>query len=136
MSFMAFEVSINGERKFTVGAENWKHIAAVLSGHYIDPSSFPANTDMDSSHLSSEPFSDVHLLATVAVSGEDVEFVDPEGHVHTNPKSGSYPLAKIAPGDVIQIRVIETDSADDPTWEEFDPNWSLGPAVQPMPDPD
>ena len=135
MSFMAFEVSLNGERKFTVGADNWKHISAILSGHYIDPSSFPTDSDTDSSHLENEPWSHVSLSATIAISGEDVEVADPEGQVHTESKSGSYPTAKISPGDVIQIRVIETDSADDPTWQEIGPNWSMGTMVRRKSDP-
>lgn len=123
MSFIAFEVSINGDRQYTVGAENWKHISAILSGHYINPSRFPPEIDADNSELPSEPISHVQLWASVAVSGEDVQITDPEGHVHTESKSGSYPAPKLSPGDVVEIRVIETDSADSPEWAKHDPRF-------------
>ena len=136
MSFIAFEVSVNGERQYTVGAENWKHISAILFGHYVDPSRFPQETDADNSELPSKPFSHVQLRASVAVSGEDVQITDPEGHVHTESKSGSYPSSTLSPGDVVEIRVIETDTADSPEWTKHDPRFPGGVAIMPSSDPD
>ena len=136
MSFIAFEVSLNGERQYTVGAENWKHISAILFAHYIDPSRFPPETVADNSELPSKPFSHVQLRASVAVSGEDVQITDPEGHVHTESKSGSYPASTLSPGDVVEIRVIETDIADSPEWTKHDPRFPGGAAIMPSSDPE
>jgi hypothetical protein len=136
MSFIAFEVSLNGERQYTVGAENWQHISAMLLGHYIDPSRLPPAIDANSSDLLSKPFSHVQLRASVSVFGEDVQITDPEGHVHTKSKSGSYPESILSPGDVIEIRVIETVTADSPEWTKHDPRFPGRVAIMPGSDPE
>lgn len=133
MGFIAFDISLNGKRQYTVGAEEWQTIWAHVIGHYIDPSKLPLVADEDESELSNEPFCHVQLRASISVSGEDVEVTGPDGHVYTKSKSGSFPASILSPGDVVEIRVIETDEADSPEWEQHDPRFPGGVAI--MPDP-
>ena len=136
MSFIAFEVSINGERQYSVGAENWQHISAMLIGHNIDPSKFPAAAIEDDSELPNEPFTHVQLRSSVSVSGEDVQVTDPQGHVHTESKTGSYPATILSPGDVVEIKVLETDETDSPEWQVHDPRFPGGAAIVRKLDPE
>ena len=123
MSFIAFEVSLNGERQYTVGAEDWQHVSAMLFGHRIDTSKFPELSESDKSEMPSEPYSHVQLRASVSVSGEDMQITDPEGNVYNQSKTGSYPSSMLSPGDVVEIRVIEADTADSPEWQKLDPRY-------------
>ena len=136
MGFIAFEISLNGERQYTVGAEDWKHISATLFGHYIDPSKFPPVPDGDISELPSEPYSHVQMHASVSVSGEDVQITDPQGNVYNKSKTGSFPASVLSPGDVVEIRVIETDAADSPEWEKYDPRFPGQVVIRSSSDPE
>ena len=123
MKFVAFEVSINGDRKYSVGSDNWQHLSANLIGHHIDPSRFSELSEADKAELPSEPYNHLQLTALVSVSGKDIQITDPEGHVYTKSKTGSYPACMLSPGDVVEIRIIETDEADSPRWENLDPRF-------------
>ncbi len=41
MSYIALEVSINGEHKYTIGAEEWRTVWANVHGHRLTPDMFP-----------------------------------------------------------------------------------------------
>ena len=123
MGIIAFEVSVNGEHQYTVGAEKWQHISAQVFGHHIDPNQMRARAGEDIPDLPTEPFDLLQLRASVSVSGEDIQMTSPQGRVYTKSKSGSYPQNELTPGDVIQIRVIETDTPDSPEWEKHDPRF-------------
>ena len=130
MSFLAFEVRINGKHKYTVGAENWLHLSTFLSAHLVDPARFPPLPDEEVSDPIAEPMVHLHLGSSVVIADEDVEVTDPDGHVRTEHRSGHYEVPKIAEGDVIEIRIITTDEATDPQWEN--PNNRGGPAIVPV----
>lgn len=123
MGVIAFEVSINGEHQYTVGAESWQHITAHIFGHHIDPDRMRKMAGEEIPDLPTKPFDHLQLHASVSVSGEDIEMTDPEGHVYTKSKSGSYPNIKLSPGDEVHIKVIETDAPDCPEWQSHDPRF-------------
>lgn len=136
MGIIAFEVSINGEHQFTVGAEKWQHISAQVFGHHIDPDQIRARAGEDIPDLPTKPFDHLQLHASVSVSGEDIQMTDHLGHVYTKSKSksGSYPTSKLSPGDVIEIRVIETDTPDSPEWQSHDPRFPAQNVILPKSD--
>lgn len=127
MGRIAFEVSINGEHLYTVGAERWKAISAQLSGHHTDPDEIRAALGEQSSDLPAEPFDYLQFSCFVAVYGEDTDVVGPDGKRYPKSKSGSYPVKRLAPGDTLQIRVIETEATDSPDWHTDNPRFG-GPA--------
>ena len=120
---IAFEVSVNGEHLYTIGAEQWKHISAQLSGHHFDPVEVRARLVEESSELPTEPFDHLQLSGSISVYGEDTEVTLPDGNRYPRSKSGSYPPKKLAPGDTVQIRVIETEATDCPDWDPSDPRF-------------
>ena len=134
MGVIAFEVSVNGEHQYTVGAESWQHITAYVLGHHIDPDRMRMMAGEEIPDLPTSPFDHLQLHASVSVSGEDFEVTDPSGHVYTKSKSGNYPNIKLAPGDEIQIRVIETDAPDAPEWQTHDPRFPGQTVILPKPD--
>ena len=123
MANIAFEVTLNGEHQYTVGADRWNTLWVQVLGHHIDPERLRASASEQIPDLPSEPFNHLRLHSSVSVSGEDIQVTTPDGRVHTTSKSGSYPAHDLSPGDVIQIRVVETDSPDDPDWAEYDPRF-------------
>ena len=123
MRVIAFEVYVNDEHQYTVGAESWQHISAHVVGYHIDPDQIRKMAGEEVPDLPTNPFEHLQLHASVAISGEDYEVTSPSGHVHTQSKSGSYPNFKLAPGDEIQIKVIETDAPDAPEWHTDDPRF-------------
>lgn len=92
-------------------------------GHHIDPDQIRAKAGEDIPDLPAEPFDHLQLHASVSVSGEDIQMTDRQGRVYTKSKSGSYPMKELSPGDVIQIRIVESDSPDSPEWERHDPRF-------------
>ena len=119
----AFEVSINGEHHYTVGAEKWQLITAQVLGHHIDPEEIRGKSNEEIRGLPDESFDNFRLHASVSVSGEDVRRVSPRGRVYTKSRSGSYPTTRLSPGDVVQIRIVETHSPDSPEWQSDDPRF-------------
>jgi hypothetical protein len=128
LGVIAFEVSVNGEHQYTVGAESWQHITTYVVGHHIDPNQMRKMAGEDIPDLPTSPFDYLQLHATVSISGEDFQFTDPSGHMYTRSKSGSYPNIELSPGDEIRIRVIESDAPDAPEWQVPEPRFP-GPTV-------
>ena len=131
MGRIAFEVSINGEHLYTVGAEQWKFISAQLIGHHIDPDEIRAAIGEDPSNLPKEPSDHMQLHCSVSVSGEDTQVTGPDGNLYPKSKSGSYPARTLVSGDSVQIKIIETDSPDSPDWHSDDPRFGGRVALLP-----
>ena len=125
MSFIAFEVSLNGDQQYTVGAEEWATIWAHVLAHRIDPSLFPPEAELEGAGVPDQPVIVVKFRASVAVPGADQAQAEIQSdRRYSTSRTGSYPGFKLAPGDVVEIKVIETDSADKPKWQERDPRFS------------
>ena len=137
MKFIALEVWINGNRQFTVGVEDWQTIHATILGHNIDPARMTSHEFADPKYAPESRTTSINFFASVSVpTTEEDHFVDPDGRTYNSSRTGSYKGAVLQPGDILEIRVIETDKADEPTWQENDPSWSLGPVARPSSDPE
>ena len=137
MSFTALEISLNGERMYTVGIDEWQTIWAHVLGHRIDPAIFAGDPNMSDAEQPDSPVSMVNFRASVSVPTPHSErMTDSEGRTYNSSKTGSYQGVTLSPGDVVQIRVIETDSADTPQWEERDPRFPHGSVFLPKSDPE
>ena len=125
MSFFALEISLNGERLYTVGINEWQTIWAHVLGHRIDPADLAGDPNTRYAELPDRPVSTVNFSASVSVPTPVSERItDAEGRTYNSSKSGSYQGVKLSIGDVVQIAVIETDSADTPQWQGRDPETS------------
>jgi len=129
MSFIAFEVSLNGDQQYTVGAEEWATIWAHVLAHRIDPSLFPPEAELEGAEIPDQQVIGVNFRASVSIPVKDQAQAETESQRrYSTSKTGSYPGFKLAPGDVVEIKVIETDSADKPKWQERDPRFP-GPTI-------
>lgn len=137
MNFTALEVSLNGEHLYTVGIEEWQTIWAHVLGHRIDPSAFTGDPNVDDADLPDSPVTMVNFRASVSVPTAPSErLTDPEGRSYNSSKTGSYRGVTLKSGDIVQIRVVETDSADSPEWQERDPRFPDGSVVIRKSDPE
>ena len=64
-----------------------------------------------------------------------MQITDPEGNDYTKAKTGGFPASTLSPGDVVEIGVIATDTADSPEWQGLDPRFPGGVAIRSSPDP-
>ncbi len=137
MSFIALEVSLNGEQLYTVGIDEWQTIWAHVLGHRIDPSLFADDPNMEDADLPDTPVSTINFSASVSVPTPISDRItDPDGRTYNSSKTGSYQGVKLSPGDVIQIKVVESDSADTPQWQEHDPRFPHGSVALTKSDPE
>ena len=117
MSFQAFEVSVNGEHLYTAGAEDWRQIWCNVLAHRTPPELFPLPTDQETAELPDEPIIGMLLSTHLSVL---VDWRPRSEAPNDISKSGTFPRIELKVGDVIQIKIIETDSVDEPVWQ--DPN--------------
>ncbi len=137
MMFTALEIWINGIHKFTAGANDWRTIHATIFGHNINIDEMGVQGLGGPSNSPGSQTSLINFLASVSVPS-------PNQNTSTNPgdgdqislRTGSYESATLKPGDILEIRVVETNQSDEPVWQESDPEWTLhnGPRAEPNPD--
>lgn len=125
MSFIAFEVYLNGERKFTAGANDWQTIFTNVLAQRIDP----AVSEMlaQAGEQPSDKSFDVRFSTHISVPGGEEQYVDSGGFSREPTRSGKYPTFHLNSGDVIEIKVVKSDSADAPEWQ--DPNQAYARVV-------
>ena len=107
MTVTALEISLNGKVLYTVGMEGWSHLSANISGFRItkefsellmsQAGEIPAHFEAGTERLS--------LSANIAL---------PEPGNPEKSTGHEYEDKMLSVGDVVTIRVIETDSADLP----------------------
>lgn len=131
MSVTALQISINGKQLYTVGIDEWQTIWAHVLGHRFDPREFDSDPSVEDSGLPDAPVSTVSLRASVSVPTPVSErIIDSDGTTHNVSKTGSYKEVTLAVGDVVQIRVVQTDLADAPEWQERDPRFRNRPVIR------
>ena len=70
---IAFEISVNGEHQYTVGAENWQNITSSVFGHHIEPDRMRKMAGEEIPDLPAAPFD--HLRLHSGLSGESVSTI-------------------------------------------------------------
>ena len=135
MSFMALEIAVNGELLYTVGAEDWRMVWAHVMGHRITPDSFTPEMIPPGKEVPDEDSVGINFMASVAVPGEETVFsTDSPDSIGEQFMTESYKGRKLSVGDVVTIKVIETDAADEPNGPKPDPRFPGQTVV--LPDPD
>ena len=115
MSFQAFEVSVNGQHVSTAGAEDWRQIWCNVLAHRTPPELLPSPPDQDTLELPDEPIIGMLLFTHLSVIVDKRPRSEAPNDIT---KSGTFPRIELKGGDVIQIKIIETDSADEPVWQD------------------
>ena len=104
MSVTAFEISLNGKVLCTVGMEGWSHLSAHISGGRITKEMYEQMTPQKDENPASFEEREMEWLSLVATVG----IQEPD-----NPRSGrpqGFGQKMLSVGDVVTIRVIQTDS--------------------------
>ncbi len=118
MSFIALEISLNDELIYTVGTEEWRHMEAAVRAirwpaEFIEKLESSEDTEQPERELEH-----IHLHAHVSVPNEtDSAATNPSGGQF---QTGSFDVKNLAVGDVVTIKVIESDFGDEPTWRNPD----------------
>ena len=127
MNFVALEISVNGERLYTVGSENWQSLRAHVWGIRIAPDFITPDMLPEGEEIPDKDIQRIDLHASVSHPGE--------GTISSIPTrkgneviSESYRRRQLKLGDVITIKVIETDVADEPNGPKADPRFP-GPTI-------
>jgi hypothetical protein len=101
MRFIAFEISLNGDRLYTVGAEEWQTIWAHVLGHRISPDIFPPETFPPGVEISEDRVTSINFSASVSIPVAESERSEVPSQRDINiSKTGSYPGTKLKVGDV------------------------------------
>lgn len=131
MSFLAFQVSVNGERIYTVGADDWRHLSTTIRAlrHGVLAREFGEDALTDQPLPIDEVFS-VQLNASLAVP--DGGPAQSKRQLNTH----SYKSKELALGDEITIKVVENAVADHPPDARQDPDFPGATAIAPDPDSD
>lgn len=122
MSYVALEVSINGEHKYTVGAEEWRTIWAQVFGHHVTPAMFPAEALPPGQEIPEVGVTTLNFMASVSIPLDEID--SNRSTSERNGKSlqaGCYPSTPLTVGDVLTIKVVDSDGADEPEWRSGDP---------------
>ena len=131
MSFMALEISVNGGRLYTVGAEDWRTLRAHVLGHRMTPEFFTPEMMPPGEEVPDKDVVGINLSASVSVPGEGyTEFrISPPQQINEY-TSKSFKHRSLKVGDVVTIKIIETDVADKPDAPKPDPRYP-GPTAMP-----
>jgi hypothetical protein len=129
VSFHAFEITVNGKHLYTAGADDWRQVWCNVLAHRIPPEVFRSLEGIEASEVPDKPVTELMLSTNVTVSvDKDMRPDSP----HDITKNGSYPRMNLKLGDVVQIRIIETDSSNEPDWQNSE---NRGPiAIQSLPE--
>ena len=114
MSFLALKISLNDELMYTVGVDDWRHIHATVTAIRWTAKDFE-KLQLDEDHPEGE-IENIHLNAFVSVPDES----DATSTFSGQHKTGSFDAKNLAVGDVVTIKVIESDFGDEPTWRNPD----------------
>ena len=115
MKSIGFEVSVNGEHIYTVGIDDWRIITAEVRGSHFPADKIPSNSWPPDQAFPEEGLRNIHFGAHVAVDK------DPPG-LRGSLDSLSYERKSISVGDTVTIKVVLTDSPDEPNAPKADPN--------------
>lgn len=131
MSFIALEISINGERLHTAGSENWRSLWAHVLGHRFTPDFFTPETMPPGEEMPKDDVIRIDFRLSVSVPSDDRnDLSEPSSETPHQQVTGKYQGRQLKVGDVITITVIETDAADEPEWQKPDPRFP-GPTIVP-----
>lgn len=107
MTVKALEISLNGEVLYTVGMEGWQFLSASIHGHRLTKEM----AEQIVAHTEGVP---------TGYKAPEIESLLFSAHVGLPSPSGAtsttlgYGLEELSVGDIVTIRVIETDSPDLP----------------------
>ena len=118
MSSIAFEVYLNGERRYTAGADEWQSIFAHVLAQRIDPA--VAVMLAQGGEKPSDEDVDTKFRTAIHVPSGEAPTTGSDGLQYTQTKAGSYPSFSLSEGDVVEIRVVRTTSPDAPEWVDRD----------------
>lgn len=119
MAFIAFEVFLNGERQFTAGREKWESILAVAHAQRVDPD--VSKLLLRDDEKSSDPSLDIRFRTHVSEPSDEEPITTFDGLQIQHVKTGTYPSFSLSAGDVVEIRVVHSESADVPEWSNPNP---------------
>ena len=126
MACIAFEVYLNGERQFTAGTEEWESILAIALAQRVDPD--VGKLRLRDDEKPSDPSMDIRFRTRVHERTGEQPHIGSDG-LHYGPiKTGTYPSLPLSEGDVVEIRVVRTNSADTPEW--LTPDRARGPVIR------
>lgn len=131
MSFQAFEISVNGKHLYTAGAEDWRQIWCTVLAHRTPPELIPSLPDDVAGELPDDPIIGMLLSTHLSIYVDKKPRAESPNDIG---KSGTFPRMDLKGGDTIQIKIIESDSGDEPDWQNLN---SQGPtAIQSLPNSD
>ena len=137
MSFMALEISVNGKRLYTVGAEDWRMLTAHIWGHRITPDLIPPEILPPGEEVPEGDSIGINFTASVSVPEDENEIPDSAGpQTGKQFSSESYRSRRLNVGDVVAIKVIETDVADEPNGPKADPRFPGATVLRADPEPE
>ena len=135
MSFMALEISVNGEHLYAVGTEGCRLLSAHIWGHRLTPDYFTRENWPEDEELPNADIQRIDLRSSVAVPDEEGAAAsntpDRNGHKFI---TESYKSKRLAVGDVVTLKGVETGVADEPNGPKLDPRFPGQTII--LPDPD
>ena len=132
---MALEICVNGERLYTVGAEDWRVVWAHIMGHRMTPEFFTREMMPPGEDIPEKDVIGINLGASVSMPAEGYTGLGNSPPQQQNEHTtGSFKHRQLKVGDVVTIKIIETEAADNPDAPKPDPRYP-GPTVMPA-DPD
>ncbi len=131
MLVKALEISINGKRLYTVGAADWRSLTAHVWGHRFPADYFNKDNWPEDEPLPDKDIEQINFRASVAVPDN----MSPGNEVDPSRQGDwylteSYKDRPLKVGDVVTVKVIETDELDEPDGPKPDPRFP-GPTVMP-----
>ena len=75
MNFMALEISVNGERLYTVGADKWRTLWAHVLGHRLTPDSFTPEMMPPGEEVPESDAIGINFSASVSVPEDEHEIL-------------------------------------------------------------
>ena len=110
MSFIALEISLNDEKVYTVGIEEWRHLNAGVRAIRWPAELVEKHNQATDEIFPEHELENIHLEAHVSIPIES-DSADGRGS-----QTGSFDVKNLAVGDVVTIKVIESDTGDEPAW--------------------
>jgi len=115
LTTLSFEISVNGERVYTIGDKDWRALSAQIMGHNFLLEEMKRNGLTNDEDPPETDIKNINLHAWVAAPHNEQRT---SGSMNTK----SYDTKQLKPGDIVSIKIIADGEPDAPNVPMHDPD--------------